>query len=81
MGTHQERDISNLKDVNINTTNLKLVEKLPLQGLFQYLDVYPLQKSMLFAIGSVLCFNHMKNENKINKDEPPGIHVTQDDPD
>ena len=22
----------------------------------------------------------MKNENKIDKDEPPGIHVTQDDP-
>ena len=36
---------------------------------------------MLFLIGSVLCFNHTKNENKIDKDEPPGIHVTQDDPD
>ena len=49
--------------------------------LFQYLDVYPLQKSMLFAIGSVLCFNHMKNENKIDRDELPGVHITQDDPD
>ena len=29
----------------------------------------------------MLRFNHMKNENKIDKDEPPGIHVTQDDPD
>ena len=36
---------------------------------------------MLFPIGSALCFNHMKNENKTDKDEPPGIHVTQDDPD
>ena len=36
---------------------------------------------MLFPIGSVLCFNHMKNENKIDKDEPPGIHITQDNPD
>ena len=36
---------------------------------------------MLFPIGSVLRFNHMKNENKIDKDEPPGIHITQDDPD
>ena len=81
MGTHQKWDIGNLKDVNTNTTNLKLVEKLLLQGLFQYLDVYPLQKSMLFPIGSVLRFNHMKNENKIDKDEPPGIHITQDDPD
>ena len=81
MGTHQEWDIRNLKDVSNNTTNLKLAEKLPLQRLFQYLDLYPLQKSMLFLIGSVLCFNHMKNENKIDKDEPPGIHVTQDDPD
>ena len=36
---------------------------------------------MLFPIGSVLCFNHIKNENKTDKDEPPGIHVTQDDPD
>ena len=73
-------DISNLKYVNTHTTNLKLVKKLLLQGLFQYLDVYPLQKSILFPIGLVLCFNHMKNENKIDKDEPPGIHVTQDDP-
>ena len=81
MGTHQEWDIRNLKDVSNNTTNLKLAEKLPLQRLFQYLDLYPLQKSMLFLIGSVLCFNHMKNENKIDKDEPPGIHVTQDDSD
>ena len=39
------------------------------------------EKYMLFLIGSVLCFNLMKNENKIDKDEPPGIHVTQDDPD
>ena len=69
MGTHQKWDIRNLKDVNTNTTNLKLVEKLLLQGLFQYLDVYPLQKTMLFPIGSVFCFNHMKNENKIDKDE------------
>ena len=37
--------------------------------------------NMLFPIGSVLCFNHMKNENKIDKDEPPGTNVTQDDPD
>ena len=81
MSTHQKWDISNLKDVNTNTTNLKLVEKLLLQGLFKYLDVYPLQKSMLFPIGSVLCFNHMKKENEIDKDEPPGIHITQDDPD
>ena len=80
MGTHHKWDISNLKDVNTNTTNLKLVEKLLLQGLFQYLDVYPLQKSMLFPIGSVLYFNHKKNENKIDKDEPPGIHITQDNP-
>ena len=36
---------------------------------------------MLFSIRSVLCFNHIKNENKTDKDEPPGIHVTQDDPD
>ena len=36
---------------------------------------------MLFPIGSVLCFNHMKNENKIDKDEPPDIHITQDDSD
>ena len=69
MGTHQKWHIRNLKDVNNNATNLKLVEKLLLQGLFKYLDVYPLQKSMLFPIGSVLCFNHMKNENKIDKDE------------
>ena len=81
MGTHQKWDINNLKDGNTNTTNLKLVKKLLLQGLFQYLDVYPLQKSILFLIGFVLCFNHMKNENKIDKDEPPGIHVTQDDHD
>ena len=81
MGTHQKWDINNLKHVNINTINLKLVKKLLLQGLFQYLDIYPLQKSTLFPIGSVLCFNHMKNENKIDKDEPPGIHVTQDDHD
>ena len=39
MGTHQEWDISNLKDNNTNITNLKLVEKLLLQGLFQRLDV------------------------------------------
>ena len=77
MGTHQKWDINNLKD----TTNLKLVKKLLLQGLFQYLDIYPLQKRTLFPIGSVLCFNHMKNENKIDKDEPPGIHITQDNPD
>ena len=76
MGTHQKWDINNLKD----TTNLKLVKKLLLQGLFQYLDVYPLQKSMLFPIGSVLYFNHKKNENEIDKDEPPGIHITQDNP-
>ena len=44
-------------------------EKLLLQGLFQYIDVCPLEKIMLFPIGSVLCFNHMKNENKIDKDE------------
>ena len=37
--------------------------------------------SMLFLIGAVLCFNHMKSENEIDKDEPPGIYVTQDDPD
>ena len=36
--------------------------------------------SMVFAIGSVLCFNHKKNENTIEKDEPPGTNVTQDDP-
>ena len=77
MGTHQKWDINNLKD----TTNLKLVKKLLLQGLFQYLDVYPLQKSILFPIGFVLCFNHMKNENKIDKDEPLGIHITEDNPD
>ena len=29
----------------------------------------------------MLCFNHMKNENKIDKDEPPGTNVTQDYPD
>ena len=39
------------------------------------------EKYMLFPIGSVFCFNLMKNENKIDKNEPPGIHVTQDDPD
>ena len=39
------------------------------------------EKYMLFPIGSVLCFNHMKNENKIDEDEPSGIHVTQDNPD
>ena len=37
--------------------------------------------NMLFSIRSVLCFNHIKNENKTDKDEPPGIHVTQDYPD
>ena len=37
--------------------------------------------NMLFPIGSVLCFNHIKNENKIDKDEPPGTNVTQEDPD
>ena len=37
--------------------------------------------SMLFAIGSVLCSNHMKNENKIEKYELPGTNVTYDDPD
>ena len=78
---NQKWDKNNLKNVNNNTTNLKLVKKLLLQGLFQYLDVYTLQKSRLFPIGSVLCFNHMKNENKIDKDEPPGIHITQDNPD
>ena len=36
---------------------------------------------MLFPIGLVLCFNHKKSENKIDKDEPPGIHITQDNPD
>ena len=36
--------------------------------------------NMLFPIGSVLCFNHIKNENKINKDEPPGTNVNQDYP-
>ena len=34
----------------------------------------------VFLIGPVLCLNHMKNENKIDKDEPPGIHITQDNP-
>ena len=29
--------------------------------------------NMLFLIGSVLCFNYMKNENKIDKNEPPSI--------
>ena len=29
----------------------------------------------------MLCLNHMKNENKTDKDEPPGIHITQTDPD
>ena len=37
--------------------------------------------SKVFPIGSVLCLNHMKNENKIDKDETPGIHITQVDPD
>ena len=37
--------------------------------------------NILFLIGSVLCLNHMKNENKIDKNEPPDNHVTQDDPD
>ena len=36
---------------------------------------------MLFLIGSVLCFNHTKNEKKIGKDEPPHTNVIQDDPD
>ena len=35
----------------------------------------------VFPIGSVLRLNHMKNENKTDKDEPPGIHITQTDPD
>ena len=33
----------------------------------------------VISIGSVLYFNHMKNEKKIDKDEPPGTNVTQDD--
>ena len=37
--------------------------------------------NMLFLIGSVLCFNHTKNEKKIDKDEPPHTNVIQDDPD
>ena len=45
-GTHWVWDIGNLKDVNIHHTYLKLVKKLLLQGLFQYLDVFPLQKSI-----------------------------------
>ena len=52
-----------------------------LQGLFQYIDVYPLEKIMLFPTGSVIYFNHTKNENKIDKDEPPDIHITQDNSD
>ena len=36
---------------------------------------------MLYLIGSLVCFNLMKNGTKIDKDESPGIHVTQDDPD
>ena len=37
--------------------------------------------NILFLIGWVLCFNHTKNENKIDKDEPTGTNVIQDDPD
>ena len=37
--------------------------------------------NMLFLIESVLRCNHMKNENKMDKDEPPDTHLTQDDPD
>ena len=37
--------------------------------------------NILFPIGSVLCFNHMKNENKIDEEESPDSHVTQNDPD
>ena len=37
--------------------------------------------TMFFLIGPVLCFNHMKNENKTDKDERSDNHVTQDDPD
>ena len=39
------------------------------------------EKCMLYLIGSLVCFNLMKNGTKIDKDESPGIHVTQDDPD
>ena len=34
-----------------------------------------------FSTGPVLCFNHMKNENKTDKDERSDNHVTQADPD
>ena len=37
--------------------------------------------NMLFPIESALCFNHMKNQNKIGKDELPGTNLTQDYPD
>ena len=78
MGTHWVWDISNLKDVNTNTTNLKApaTRSVPISRCISIAEKY-----MLFLIRSVLCFNLMKNENKIDKDEPPGIHLTQDDPD
>ena len=37
--------------------------------------------NILFLIGSVLCFNHMKNENKIDEEESLDSHATQNDPD
>ena len=37
--------------------------------------------NILFPIGSVLCFNHMKNENKIDEEESSDRHVTENDAD
>ena len=50
---------------------------IPIQRCISIAEKY----NMLFLIESVLCFNHMKNENKIDKDEPPGTNVTQYNPD
>ena len=77
--------MNNLQGVNTHNIKPKLIKKFLLQDLdlLQYLDVFPFEKSITcyFWLGQCDVINHMKNENKIERNEPSDTHVAQYDND